>query len=114
MISADGDTAAGRLIPVPDKAFQDKTRALAKELLGADHGAAKGSPDKLSTLAAKILQKASEPQDAVMQYTLLDIARTISIEAGDITLAVQAVDSLSERFAVDASALKGESVEAII
>lgn len=112
--SAEGELPTGQLTPVPDKASRDKARAEAKELFGADHAAAKGSPEKLSALAARILQQASELQDAATQYTLLDIARTISIEAGDITLAVQAVDSLSERFAIDASALKGESVEVVV
>ncbi|MEN6496130.1 MAG: hypothetical protein ABFD16_17760 [Thermoguttaceae bacterium] len=99
---------------MPDKASQDKARAEAKELFGADHAAAKGSPEKLSSLAARMIQQAPEAQDPAMQYALLDIARTISIEAGDITLAVQAVDRLSERFAIDASVLKGECVEAIV
>lgn len=107
----ESDTAK---LPVPDKSAQEKARDLAKELFGADHAAAKGSPEKLSALAARMAQKATETQDAAIQYTLLDIARIISVEAGDITLAVQAVDRMGETFQIDSSALKAESIEAIV
>lgn len=106
-------------LPIPDQASQDKARAQAEELFGPAHTKAKGSPERLSQLAAQMIQRAmetqgTEPQDAANRYVVLDYAREISVEAGDITLAMQAIDRLSERFAIDSLKPKGETVKAMV
>jgi hypothetical protein len=106
-----GDSDTARL-PIPDQASQDKACSQVKELFDADHTAAKGSSEKLSALASKLLEKAQEATDEASQYVLLDFAKTFSVEAGNAALAMRAIDQIGDRFQCDVLVLKVECIAA--
>lgn len=101
-------------LPLPDKAAEKKARDLVKEVFGADYAAAKGSPDKLAGVAKAILQQAAEAKDAASRYVLLDVAKTVSVDAGDAALAFQALDEIDTMFQIDGVAdTKREILESL-
>lgn len=108
--SVEGELPVKRLIPIPDQVSQDKACSQVKELFDADHTAAKGSSEKLSALASKLLEKAQETTDEASQYVLLDFAKTFSVEAGNAALAMRAIDQIGDRFQCDVLVLKVECI----
>lgn len=96
--------------PLPsavDLAEADKaTRAVFADEITA----AKNMPEK-AELARKLLEVgAKEQQNLAGRYSLLSLARELSLAGGDFTTAFAAIDQLAKTFVVDALAAKAQLV----
>lgn len=99
------DAARARRLPVPGAEARRSSAAKIDEIFGADAKNA-DSADEKSTLAGGLLQHATETSDATDCYVLLDAARTLSAEAGDVDTCFRAIAELALRYEVDREALQ--------
>src|SRR4029453_6530655 len=98
--------------PVPEAALLDKARQAVKEIYAKSFADAK-SPAQKSALAATILKEGLETtDDPAGQYVLLDTARRMAEQAGDVELSLQACDRLGESYAVDVFPLAQSALDA--
>ena len=109
----DSQPASQTIRPIPS----DRERAEALKLVTAifkeRYGNAKSNPQK-RVLAREIFGVGLETHDDVAgMYELLRIALEMAIDVGDIRLAEQVVDSISQRFEVDQLQAKLSAFEAI-
>lgn len=105
--NARGDN--GRL-PVPAK---DATRAATvkvREIFAADAAKAK-TPEAKSKLAKELLGHARETDAAVEQYVLLEAARALAMEAGEVTTVMESLRMVADRFEIDLSAARISALE---
>jgi len=95
-------------LSVPDSSLLDKARKLVDEVFKDEFAKAK-KPTEMQTLAKEIFQKGNECKDGpATQFILLSRARDLAAQAGDDSLAFQAVDELDRTFEIDAMAMKVE------
>lgn len=95
-------------LPIPDKAAQAKAEALILDIFKEDLAAAKTSELK-AKLAAYLLQQGKETRDdPATRYTLFRDARNLAAQAGDASLALQAIDELARDFDVNPHELKAQ------
>ena len=99
--------------PVPDAAAQQKATSLIKDIFKDDFDAAKTSAKKLE-LAKKLIQQAEESQnEPASQYVLLTEGRDLAVAAGEMPLALLAIDKTAEVFKIDSAAVKLEALNAL-
>lgn len=95
-------------LPVPDETGQEKALAIVREVYGEEYKVAK-TLDQKKALAEKILGKAAESKsEPVPYFVLLKLARDVAVAAGEVDLALQAVESMSTTFEVKTLAAKNE------
>lgn len=95
--------------PVPSDAEQQQALALAREVYGEEYKTAR-TTDQKRALAEKILQKASESKDdPTAQYVLLRLAKDVVVPAGEIDLAMRAVDQIGATYQGDSYQIKMET-----
>jgi hypothetical protein len=105
------ETADQRL-PVPDTASLEQARQTVKEIY-ADQFAAAKQPEQKAEIANEILSQAQMTlDDAAGKYVLLDTARRVGEQAGDLGLTLRAVDELAKSYEVNALPLKESALEA--
>jgi hypothetical protein len=98
-------------LPIPDHASLVQARKLFDDVFKEEYENAKETAD-LQSLAKVILQKGIDSKDGpATQFVLLCQARDIAARACDGPLAFKAVDELDRIFAIDAMAMKGESLK---
>jgi hypothetical protein len=104
--------AQGRT-PVPDAAAQAKARDLVHEVYGDAYDAAKTSAQR-TALAKKMLDEAARTEgDSAGHYVLLRIARDMAAAAGDVVVALEAVERIVRAFDVDPLQAKLDCLEAV-
>jgi len=92
-------------IPVPAEAKAAESENLIKEVLKEEY-LKRGVPERIA-LANRLLQVASESKaDPNLYYALLREARDVAVSAGEIDLAFNACDLLSQTFVLDDKELK--------
>lgn len=92
--------------PVPSEADQHQALALVKEIYGKKHQDAKTAEQKI-TLANILLQKAFESKsDPPSHFVLLKLAQDVAASAGEVELALKAVEETIAAFDVKALATK--------
>jgi hypothetical protein len=95
--------------PIPDAARQEEVLKLVKTLFMDEY--AKPNPDERTALALKLIQQGQETKDdPAGRYVLFTQARDLATELGNLELALQAVDNLSQSFAVDGAAEKAQTL----
>ncbi len=105
MILAGSAVVQDSKLPVPDAAAQKAARSTVRELFKSDY-AKTGLGDR-KVLVGKLLRQSIETKDDPnARFVLLQEARSLAAEAGDVATALQAVDELSGQFEVDRVALK--------
>jgi hypothetical protein len=105
--------AAPRLQPVPDEPTQQQIRQQILSVFGPEFANAKGSAEKLSVLSGRLVEQAGQASDAAQQYTLLRMAVDAAVQAADVGAALQAIERLGKRFAVDRVALRLETLKGL-
>lgn len=87
--------------PRPDAAAEKQGREWVRERFGAEYAAAKSSPERLVTLAGALLQHAGDAPDPATRFACLDVARSVGVDAGNLMLALEAIDEIDKAFQVD-------------
>jgi hypothetical protein len=91
--------------PPPSSAEQSEAEKMIKDIFKDDY-AKRGQPER-QALARQLLSQALQSKDEPkIQFVLFREAKDLATQAGDAATALSAVDELSQRFAVDAAALK--------
>ena len=98
--------------PVPTQAAREGARKTVNELFGADLNSAK-SPQQKSQFAERMLKEGlATKDDPAGKYALLDMARRVSEQSGDLDLCLRSCDRLAESYDVTDYSLKEKSLEA--
>lgn len=97
---------------VPEAAAVQKAMKVLEEVYREDFAAAK-TPDKKRALAGRLLAEALEAQVPVEQFVLLQAARQLAVQAGDVPLALRATEAAVERFQLDPLKVKTEVLEGL-
>lgn len=91
--------------PVPDEAARKQAEKLVRDLFKAEYG--KTSPADRAALARTLLQQASQSRsDPASFYVLLAQAEDLAVLAGDVDLALSAVEEAGRAFSIDVPARK--------
>lgn len=101
---------AQRRLPPPTADAARRSAAKVGEIFGADAKEA-NSADKKSALAAGLLQHAADTPDATDRYVLLDAAKSLATEAGDVDACFRAIAELARRYEVDGDSLRMAALE---
>jgi len=97
--------------PVPDSASQRDAEKIVRDAFKGDY--ARKTPADLQSFAKKLQTEAAKPQkEAALQYVLLTETRDIAALAGEIPIAMGAIDDLDRIFAIDAWTMKTETLAA--
>jgi hypothetical protein len=105
------DDATARL-KAPDAATQADALKTVRDLFKADY-AKKEAADR-SALAVKLMKAADDAsKDPASAYVLLHEARDVAASAGDVDIALGAIDALTSRFEVDGRALLVDTLTAL-
>lgn len=86
--------------PIPSDALQQSALKTLKEVFGADAASAKTS-DAKTRVAGEMLAAAAREPNIVNRYVLLEMARRVATDAGDIDTSRTAVERLTAEFAID-------------
>ncbi|MCI0358505.1 MAG: hypothetical protein L0211_08485, partial [Planctomycetaceae bacterium] len=98
--------------PVPDVTALDKARQTVKEIYAEKFAAAK-LPEQKSALAATIFKQGLDTtNDPAGQYVLLDTARRMAEQAGDLELSLKVCKHLADSFAVEVFPLQQSALDA--
>lgn len=109
--------------PEPPAVAQTSQLAPAKEKLPAPSSAARGEalvkikdifkeqykgkkPEEKAALAKALMNASGDTEDAASRYVLLDEVISLATASGDVTLCWQAIDALTQNFAVDGVEMK--------
>jgi hypothetical protein len=97
--------------PVPGEAAQQEAMKLIRDLFKAEY--ARRAPADVQALAAKLLQQGRETKDDLVgQFVLLQQARELAVQAGDLATALAAVEETGKAYAVDGLGLKVQALAA--
>lgn len=96
---------------VPSKAEQDKAQALIDDIFKEDFKRAT-TADAKSKLAAYLFQQGKESNDSPSnRYMLYVHTQKLAAEAGNLTLAMTAIDELNRQFKINVLAMKAETLD---
>ncbi len=96
-------------LAVPDGANKQEAMEVIHEVFDEDLSSA-ATPGAKRTIASQAIEATKTIDDEGAEFALLEFARDRAVEAGDIQLALQAVDQLSERFRVDTLKMKSDAL----
>ena len=100
---------AGRRLPIPGLADQNKALEVIRQLFGELYAKARTSSAERRKLAERLIEEADNTRDdAVGQYVLYVEAADQAQAAGDIKLLVKSIDSMAGLYAVEGTNLKQE------
>jgi len=92
--------------PVPDDDAQAKSRELIRQIYWPDYEKAKSLGEK-AAVARKMLGQAAEAKgDPANHFVLLQVARTMAIQAADVATALDAVGQTGRHYQVDVPAIQ--------
>jgi hypothetical protein len=95
--------------PLPPADEQKQAEKVVRDLFRDDY--AKRQPDDARDLARKLLASGRDTKDdPPSEYVLLREARDAAVRSGDAKLALEAVDVLATRFAVDGTKMKADAL----
>lgn len=95
--------------PAPVAVAQAKAELQVSEAFRDDLAKA-ANPIQKRDLARRILNRGKEEPETALAYALLDKARSLAVESGEILAALEAIDALGERFDVDPFQLKADAL----
>lgn len=102
--------ADGELLPLPSKEAARAATAKVREIFAADAAKA-NTPEAKGKLAGELLGHARETQTPVDQYVLLDAARALAMEAGDVTVVMESLQMMASRFSINLSTARVDALE---
>ena len=91
---------ASELEAIPTEAAQQQALTLIKEVYGPEWEQAR-TPEQKAALATKLLAKSREATDGANRFVLLRIAKETAVQAGDVHIALRAVDQAANQFQID-------------
>ena len=98
------------VVPIPDEAAQAPAAALIREVYERDYRTAKTSADR-TALAKKLIDQAGRTvDDPVARFVLLRVARDMAVQAGDVEIAMEAVERIVQTYDVNGVAMKVDSL----
>lgn len=101
--SADEDR-----LPIPKADQQREARELVREVFASEFAEAKTGAQR-AALARQLKKQADETRDdAVGRFVLLEEAKALAVDAGEVGLALEIVKSLAETYAINSLALQTE------
>lgn len=101
-------------LPVPDDAALTEAGKILRELYGPQYEAAKTAASK-QALAKELYHVGTKTaNDLPGQYAILTTARRVALEAGDLALALQAIDQLDNTFRIDCLSMKAEAIGQLV
>ena len=101
LAAAAASQDAGAKIPLPSEADRaEAVQAVQEEYADRSNGAT--NPIQKAALAEEMLEEASQADDSARRFALLQAAGHLAADAGDLPLAVRAVDATAAAFAFDA------------
>jgi hypothetical protein len=106
-------TEANIFLPVPDEDEQQAAKKTIRVLFKREFADAKTSDAQISLAKRLIVVSAETRDDAAGAFVLLSEARTLAIEAGDLSTALEAVRARQQFFAVDALTETSETLGAL-
>ena len=96
---------------LPDAAKVKEAEKAIHDAFKADY--LRRAPAEILALAKKLMAEGQKAQDdPVARYAMVNEARELAAQAGDVALSMAAVDELDRHFVVDAAAMKTESLAA--
>jgi len=96
--------------PVPSPEKIQKARAKVRELFQADYAKAKTSSQK-AELIKRLQQIARDSKaDPAARYVLLDVARKMATDSGNVALALQVVAEINDAFETESAEKKLETI----
>lgn len=99
-------------LPIPGEAAQQQATKVVQDLYRTDYDEAKTAAAK-KQLARKLLAQATSSEvSTAEQYVLSRLARDVAAQADDARLAMEAVDRMAEKFAVESTAMKAAVLRA--
>src|SRR3954471_12634426 len=105
MIASICSAADAPRLPIPDEPSQARAEATIRNIFKSEY--ASNQPAQRRALASKLLQQArDEKTDATSRFVLFREARTVAASAGDVVVALRAVDEMSSLFAIDPAVYK--------
>lgn len=108
-VRGQGAMASAQRTPPPAAIEQARAEKLVRGVHEQDYRKAKASEADRAKLAATLLAKGREARDdPATRFVLLSEARTLAKDAGEVRLALAALDELASSYAVDAVALEAE------
>ena len=108
--AAIGEGSPGDLAP-PSPAQQIQAEQTIRDLLDVEFGT--NDPSQLRALGRQLLRLGVETvDDPVHRFVLLRLARDLATQAGDVRLALAAVDEIAQTYDVDPLQMKLESLHA--
>lgn len=102
--------ADGELLPLPSKEAARAATAKVREIFAADAAKA-NTPEAKGKLAGELLGHARETQTPVDQYVLLDAARALAMEAGDVTVVMESLQMMASRFSINLSTARVDALK---
>ncbi|HVE39598.1 MAG TPA: protein kinase [Planctomycetota bacterium] len=95
--------------PVPDSVSLRDSEKVIRDAFKGDY--ARKAPSDLQAFAKKLQSEAAKPQkEAALQYALLAETRDVAAQAGEIGIAMTAIEELDRTFAIDALTMKTETL----
>ena len=95
--------------PVPDKKAQSATTDLVRSIYQDDVKNARTAGQKLAFAEMLLEDGIAATDDDTGRYVLLQMAREMAAESGDVTKTLQAIDQLEQDFEIDTLAEKSQS-----
>lgn len=100
--------AQPKRVAVPDEAVLNTSKKVVAEAYKREYTAAKTAPQK-QAFARKLLADAEQTKDdPAARYAMLQVARNVAADIGDIELAMQVVQKISDQYEVDGDAARLE------
>lgn len=100
-------------LPIPDSDAQSVSKRLLADLYKDEYDQAT-TPDLKKKLAAKLMAKANEvAEDSTGHYLQIKLARDLAVQAGDVSLTIQAINALAANYQFDGNNDKVEAFESL-
>ena len=109
LLGAGANDSSPTKLPVPDEAAQKESMSIVKDVYKTDYDKAK-TPNQKLELAKKLLNEGKHTEDDISgKFVLLKVAKELATQAGDVSVALEAVDSITAAFDVDPLEFKTEA-----
>jgi hypothetical protein len=103
----------GVKLPVPGEAHQAEALALVRDVYREQFDQARTAPGRVVLARMLLKQAAVTTEAAAGRFVLMDLAREIATEAGDLELSLRAIDDLATIFAIDRLAMTDRTLDQI-
>jgi len=100
---------AADTLPVPDADARQAALQLARDVYEKDYQQATTKTKKLA-LARKLLAEAGQTEEPAEQFVLLEEAKRLATEAGNVPMTVETIDRMAAAFQIDVLKIKASTL----